>query len=84
MGLLRATKRLCMVDAKLLIFLAQHAMDDVRCASAADTKLDIGCVGMGLGKGSGVLLRGVTASFFSNNKFGHNDGNRTVFDVFFG
>ena len=73
-----------MVNAKSLIFLAQHVMDDARCASAADTKLDRGCVGMGLGKGSGVLLRGVTASFLSNNKFGHDDGNRAIFDVFFG
>ena len=73
-----------MVNAKLLILLAQRAMDNVRCASAADTKLDRGCVGMGLGKGSGVLLRGVTASFLSNNKFGHDDGNRAIFDEFFG
>ncbi len=73
-----------MVDAKSLIFLAQHAMDDVRRASAADTKLDQGHVGMGLGKGSGVLLRGVTASFLSNDKFGHDDGNCAIVDEFFG
>ena len=71
-----------MVDAKSLIFLAQRAMDDARCASAADTKLDRGCVGMGLGKGSGVLLQGVMASFLSNNKFGHDDRNCAIFDVF--
>jgi hypothetical protein len=56
----------------------------VRCASAADTKLDQGCVGMGLGKGSGVLLWGVTASFLSNDEFGHDDGNRAIIDKFFG
>ena len=73
-----------MVNAKLLIFLAQHAMDDARCAGAADTKLDRGCVGKGLGKGLEVLLRGVTVSFLSNNKCGHDDRNRAIFDVFFG
>ena len=73
-----------MVDAKLLIFFAQRAMDGARCGSAADTKLDRGRVGMGLGKGLGVLLRGVTASFLSNNKFGHDDGNCAIFDKFFG
>ncbi len=57
------TKRLCTVDAKSLIFFAQRAMDGARCLSAADTKLDRGRAGMGLGKGSGVLLGGVTASF---------------------
>jgi hypothetical protein len=75
---------LCTVDAKSLIFLAQRAMDDVRRASAADTKLDQGRVGMGLGKGSGVLLRGVTASFLSNDEFGHDDGNRAIVNEFFG
>jgi hypothetical protein len=59
-------------------------MDDVRRASAADTKFDQGCVGMGLGKGLGVLLRGVTASFLSNDKFGQDDGNRAIVDKFFG
>jgi hypothetical protein len=59
-------------------------MDDVRRASAADTKLDQGRVGMGLGKGSGVLLRGVTASFLSNDEFGHDDGNRATVNEFFG
>ncbi len=73
-----------MVDVKSLIFLAQRAMDDVRRASAADTKLDQGHVGMGLGKGLGVLLRGVTASFLSNDKFGHDDGNCAIVDEFFG
>ncbi len=75
--MLRETERLCRVNAKLLIFLAQRAMDNARCTSAADTKLDRGCVGMGLGKGLGVLLGGgVTASFLSNN--------RAIFDKFFG
>jgi hypothetical protein len=73
-----------MVDAKSLIFLAQRAMDNVHCASAADTKLDQGRVGMGLEKGLGVLLRGVTASFLSNDEFGHDDGNRAIVDKFFG
>jgi methyl coenzyme M reductase subunit C len=59
-------------------------MDDVRRASAADTKLDQGRVGMGLGKGSGVLLRGVTASFLSNDAFGHDDGNHAIVDCNFG
>jgi hypothetical protein len=59
-------------------------MDDVRRASAADTKLDQGRVGMGLGKGSGVLLRGVTASFLSNDEFGHHDGNCAIVDSNFG
>ncbi len=56
----------------------------MRRASTADTKLDQGRVGMGLGKGSGVLLRGVTASFLSNDKFGHDDRNRAIVDEFFG
>ena len=59
-------------------------MDDVRRASAADTKLDQGRVEMGLGKGSGVLLRGVMASFLSNDEFGHDDGNCAIVDKFFG
>jgi hypothetical protein len=63
MGLLRLTERLCTVDAKLLIFFAQRELDGARCVGAADTKLDRGRVGIGLGKGSGVLLQGVTASF---------------------
>ncbi len=59
-------------------------MDDARRASPADTKLDRGHVGMGLGKGLGVLLPGVMASFLSNDAFGHNDGNRAIFDCKFG
>ncbi len=59
-------------------------MDDLRRASAADTKLDQGRVGMGLGKGSGVLLRGVMVSFLSNDEFGHDDGNHAIVDEFFG
>ncbi len=83
-GLLRLTKRLHTVDAKLSIFWGQRAMDDARCASPADTKSDRGHVGMGLGKGLGVLLLGVTASFLSNDAFGHNDGNRAIIDCNFG
>jgi hypothetical protein len=75
---------LCTLDAKSLIFFAQRVMDDACCASAADAKLDKGCFGMGLGKGLGILLRGVTVSFLSNNKLGHDDGNRAIFDEFFG
>ena len=59
-------------------------MNGARCLSAADTKLDRVRVGMGLGKGLGVLLRGVTVSFLSNDKFGHDDGNRAIIDKFFG
>ncbi len=44
--------------------------------------LSTGCVGMGLGKGLGVLLQGVTASFLSNDEFGHNDGNHAIVDKF--
>jgi len=58
-------------------------MDDVRRASPADTKLDRGCVGMGLKKGSGVLLPGVMASFLSKDAFGHDDGNRAIVDGYF-
>ena len=82
-GLLRLTKRLRTVDAKLLIFRGQSAMDDARRASPADTKLDRGRVRMGLGEELGVLLPGVTASFLSNDAFGHNDGNRAIFDCKF-
>ena len=45
-------------------------MHDVRRASPADTKSDRGRVRMGLGKGLGVLLPGVTASFLSKDAFG--------------
>jgi hypothetical protein len=38
---------------------------------------------MGLGKGSGVLLPGVMASFLSKDAFGHNDGNRAILDGYF-
>ena len=53
-------------------------MDDAHCASPTDTKSDRGCVTMGLRKGLGVLLPGVTASFLSNDAFGHDDGNRAI------
>ena len=82
--MLRLTERLCTVDAKLLIFFAQRAFDGARCVGAADTKLDRGRVGMGLGKGLGVLMQGMMTSFLSNDEFGHDDGNRAIFDVFFG
>ena len=58
-------------------------MDHVRCASPADTKLDRWRVGMGLGKGSGVLLPGVTVFFLAKDTFGHNDGNRAIVDGYF-
>jgi hypothetical protein len=58
-------------------------MDDVRRASPADTKLDRGRVGMGLGKGSQVLLPGVMASFLSKDAFGHYNGNRAIIDGYF-
>ena len=41
-------------------------------------------LGWVLGKGLRVLLGGVTASFLSNDEFGHDDGNRAIFDKFFG
>ncbi len=55
-------------------------MDDVHCASPADMKLDRE---MGLGKGSGVLLPGVMASFLSKDAFGHDDGNRAIVNSYF-
>ena len=58
-------------------------MDDARRASPADTKSDKGRVGMGLGKGLGVLLPGVMASFLSNDAFGHDDGNRAIVAGYF-
>ena len=58
-------------------------MDHVRRASLTDTKLDRGHVEMGLGKGSGVLLPGVTAFFLSKDEFGHDDGNRAIVDGYF-
>ncbi len=59
-------------------------MDDARRASPANTKLDRGRVGMGLGKGLGVLLLGVKASFLSNDMFSHDDGNCAIVDCNFG
>ena len=58
-------------------------MEIVRRASPADTKLDRGRVGMGLGKGLGVMLPGVTASFLSKDAFGHDDGNHAIVDGYF-
>ena len=70
--------------AKLSIFLGLRVMDNVRGVSSADTKLDRGHVGMGLGKGLGVLLLGVTVSFLPKDAFGHNDGNRAIVEGYFG
>ena len=82
-GLLRSTEQLRTVDAKLLIFLGPCAMGIVHRASPADTKLDRWRVGMGLGKGSGVLLPGVMAFFLSKDAFGHNDGNCAIVAGYF-
>jgi hypothetical protein len=71
------------VDAKLSIFLGQSAIDDVRRASPADTKSGRGRIGMGLGKGSGVLLPGVKASFLAKDAFGHDDGNCAIVTAIF-
>ena len=59
-------------------------MDDVLLASPADKKLDRGRVGGSFGRGLGVFLPGVTASFLSNVTFGHNDGNRAIVEGNFG
>ena len=59
-------------------------IDDVHRASPADTKLDSGCVRMGLGKGLGFLLLGVTPSFLSEVAFGHDDGNCAIVEGYFG
>jgi hypothetical protein len=56
---------------KLLIFFGLLMMDDVHCASPVDTKLDRGHVRGSLGKGSGVLLPGMMASFLVKDAFGH-------------
>ncbi len=72
-----------MVDAKLSIFLGPLAIDDVRRASPADTKSGRGHVGMGLGKGSGVLLPGVKASSLAKDAFGHDDGNCAIVAAIF-
>ena len=39
---------------------------------------------MGLGKGLGVLLPGVTVSFLSKDVFGHNDGNCAIVEGYLG
>ena len=59
-------------------------MDDVLHTSPADTKSDRGRVGESLGKWLGVLLPGVTAFFLAKDVFGHDDGNRAIFDGNFG
>ena len=82
-GLLQSTKQLRMANAKLTIFLGPRAMDDVHQASLDDTKKDTRRFGRGLGKGSGVLLLGVTASFLSMDTFGRNDGNRAIVAGYF-
>ena len=48
-----------------------------------DTKKDTRNVRRGLGKGSGVLLPGVTAFLLSKDAFGHNDGNRAIVAGYF-
>ena len=65
------------------IFLGPRAMDDVHCVSLDDTKKDTRRVGIGLGKGLGVLLLGVTAFFLAKDAFGHDDGNRAIVDGYF-
>ena len=83
-GLLQSTKQLHMVDAKSLIFWGSSVMDDVHHVSPADTKLNRGHVRGSPGKGSGVLLLGVTAFFLAKDAFGHYDGNRAIVDCNFG
>ena len=58
-------------------------MDDVRRASPDNIKKDTKRVGRGLGKGLGVLLPGVMASFLSKDAFGHDDGNHAIIDGYF-
>ena len=58
-------------------------MDDVRRASLDDTKKETRRVGRGLGKGSGVLLPGVTAFFLAKDAFGHDGGNRAIVAGYF-
>jgi len=58
-------------------------MDDVCGASPENTKKDTRHVGRGLGKGSGVLLLGVSAFFLAKDAFGHNDGNRAIVSCYF-
>ena len=53
-------------------------MDDVHRASPDNTKKGTRRVGRGLGKGSGVLLPGVTAFFLAKDAFGDNDGNCAI------
>jgi hypothetical protein len=48
-----------------------------------DTKKDTRNFRRGLGKGSGVLLPGVTAFFLAKDAFGHNDGNRAIVADYF-
>ncbi len=83
-GLFGLTKQLRTVNAKLLIFLQRTGMVWQSCATPTDTKEDTGCVGRGLGKGPGVLLLGVMASFLVKDTFGHNDGNRIIVGDAFG
>jgi hypothetical protein len=58
-------------------------MDDVRCASPDNTQKGTRRVGRGLGKGSGVLLPGVTAFFLAKDTIGHDDGNRAIVAGYF-
>ncbi len=58
-------------------------MDDVHRARPADTKKDRDRVGMGLGKGSGVLLPGAMVSFLSKDAFGHDGENHAIVNGYF-
>ena len=58
-------------------------MDDVHRASPDNTKKGTRRVGRGLGKGSGVLLPGVTAFFLAKDAFGHDDKNRAILTAIF-
>ena len=58
-------------------------MDGVSRASLDDTIKDTRHVGRGLGKGSGVLLPGVTAFFLAKDAFGDNDGNCAIVAGYF-
>ncbi len=82
-GAAAVDRSIAYVDAKSLTFLGPRAMEIVCRVSPADTKLDRERVGMGLGKGLGVLLLGATASFLSKDAFGHNDGNCAINDGYF-
>ena len=58
-------------------------MDDVHRVSLEDTQKDTRHVGRGLGKGSGVLLLGVTVFFLAKDAYGHDDRNRAIVADYF-